>query len=320
MTPPPAVLLDTDMGNDIDDALALAMLHELQRLEECRLIGITISKGNPWAAAYTRLVNARCGNPAIPIGEGKDAPTPEDGNFIRLLAEPQGNPLVAEDAVALLRRLLAAQPDQSVILVTIGFFTNVSRLIDSPSDEISDLDGRALVARKVRFVSCMAGNFRPEISTGPDVGNPEFNIRTDIPAAQNFVEKCPCPIFFSGFEIGAAVLFPAVEMEKILAVEPHHPVAAGYAAYLPMPYDRQSWDQTAVLQAIRPDAGYFELSKPGYVRIDAEGYTEFAFDQDGPHRYLSLPTEGIPRVREAIIALSIQFPPVGAPSSAAVFA
>ena len=51
------VIFDTDMGNDIDDALALALLHALESRGECRIIAVTITKDNPWAAPYIDLVN-----------------------------------------------------------------------------------------------------------------------------------------------------------------------------------------------------------------------------------------------------------------------
>ena len=35
---PVPVIFDTDMWNDVDDALALAMLHSLESRGECRLI------------------------------------------------------------------------------------------------------------------------------------------------------------------------------------------------------------------------------------------------------------------------------------------
>ena len=57
------VIFDTDMGNDIDDALALALLHALESRGECRIIAVTITKDNPWAAPYidssTRFMGAR---------------------------------------------------------------------------------------------------------------------------------------------------------------------------------------------------------------------------------------------------------------------
>src|SRR5205085_11191369 len=41
---PVPVIFDTDMGNDIDDALALAMLHALQTKGEAKLLAVTITK------------------------------------------------------------------------------------------------------------------------------------------------------------------------------------------------------------------------------------------------------------------------------------
>lgn len=313
------VILDTDMGNDIDDALALVMLHEMERRDECELLGVTVCKDNPWATAYTRLVNARCGKPEIPVGIVRKGPTPEYGNFIRQITEGQGGVPVEseEEATILLRRLLAAQPDHSVVLITIGFFTNVSRLLDSASDEISSLSGLELFARKVRLVVAMAGNFRPDVSGGPDVGNPEFNVRTDIPAAQNFISRCPCPLIFSGFEIGMSVMFPGSVIEDLLLNDPGNPVARGYEAYLPMPYDRPCWDQTAVLYAIRSEKKYFTLSTAGVVEVDDEGYTQFTPSDGGKHRYLIFDPKELPRIQDDILELSTTFPDAHAGATAA---
>jgi hypothetical protein len=37
----------------------------------------------------------------------------------------------------------------------------------------------------------------------------------------------------------------------------HHPLREAYELYQKMPYDRETWDLTAVLYAVRPDSGYF---------------------------------------------------------------
>ena len=50
------VIFDTDMGNDIDDALALAMLHSLTDRGECQLIGVTLTNANPAAIPYIRTL------------------------------------------------------------------------------------------------------------------------------------------------------------------------------------------------------------------------------------------------------------------------
>ena len=62
------VIFDTDMGNDVDDALALAMLHALASRGEVKLLAVTVSKDNPWAAEYVRLVDEYYGRGSIPVG------------------------------------------------------------------------------------------------------------------------------------------------------------------------------------------------------------------------------------------------------------
>jgi inosine-uridine nucleoside N-ribohydrolase len=80
-----------------------------------------------------------------------------DGAFVyphRILDGAQ-----APEAVSLLRRTLAGQPDSSIVIVQVGFSTNLARLLDTKPDAASPLVGRELVRRKVRLLSMMAGNF-----------------------------------------------------------------------------------------------------------------------------------------------------------------
>ncbi|TSA34250.1 MAG: nucleoside hydrolase [Verrucomicrobiaceae bacterium] len=321
---PVSVVLDTDMGNDIDDALALVMLHSLQDAGECEILGVALSKDSPWAAVYTGLLNRFCGRPQIPLGAVRDGPTKDEGKFIRQIAETLGaghSTKEPEDAVVLLRRLLASCEDQSVVVITIGFLTNLSRLMDSPPDDISPMDGMELFSRKVQHVCSMAGCFRPGKTIGGDSGNPEYNIRTDISAARNFFHRFPGTVTFSGFEVGASILFPGDFIEKALEENPCDPVASAYASFLPMPYDRPSWDQSVVLHAVRPDHAYFDVSEPGRVNVAPDGRTSFIPDGHGRHRYLILREEMIPVIIRDMLALcsmklSAGSPPVASDASA----
>src|SRR5436305_12410321 len=81
------VIFDTDMGNDVDDALALAILHALESRGECRLVGVTITKDNPWAAPYVDAVNTFYGRAHIPVGMVKGGVTPENSRMIQVPAE-----------------------------------------------------------------------------------------------------------------------------------------------------------------------------------------------------------------------------------------
>src|SRR5712692_8689476 len=84
---PPPLIFDTDMGNDVDDALALALLHALESRGECRLIAVTLTKDNPWAPVYVDLVNTFYGRAHIPVGIVKGGVTPENAPMIQVPAE-----------------------------------------------------------------------------------------------------------------------------------------------------------------------------------------------------------------------------------------
>ncbi len=81
------LILDTDIGNDIDDALALAMIHGMQNRGEVQFLAVTITKDNRYAAPYMDLVNTFYGRPDMPIGVVKNGKTPEDSAMLRVPAE-----------------------------------------------------------------------------------------------------------------------------------------------------------------------------------------------------------------------------------------
>src|ERR1700754_4230738 len=84
---PVPVLFDTDMGNDVDDALALDMLHALESRGECRLLAVTITKDNAWSPVFVDLVNTFYRRAHIPIGMVKGGVTPENSRMIQVPAE-----------------------------------------------------------------------------------------------------------------------------------------------------------------------------------------------------------------------------------------
>ena len=309
---PVRIIFDTDMGNDIDDALALAMLHAFEARGEVDLLAVTLTKDNPWAAAYVDVVNTFYGRGDLPIGVVRSGKTPEDSPMIRVPADrrdARGGYVYphrltdgrdAPDAVSVLRRVLASSADKSVTMVQVGFSTNLARLLDSPADEHSEHSGRELIERKVNLLSVMAGWF--------PAGDPEYNVRVDIPSARKVFQEWPTPVVASGFEIGLSVLYPATSIERDFSYVEHHPVADAYRQYLPMPYDRPTWDLTSVLYAVRPDDGYFSLSDAGRIVVDDEGRTRFERSDDGPHRYLIMDDHQRLRTREALIYLASQPP------------
>lgn len=304
------LIFDTDMGNDVDDALALAMIHAFESRGEAKLLAVTITKDSRSAAPFVDLVNTFYRRPSIPIGVVKGGKTPNDTPMIRVPAERRTvsgsfvyphrltDGAAAPDAVVVLRKALAAEADGAVTIVQVGFSTNLARLLESGADAASPLPGRELAARKVRLLSVMAGHF--------PVGRPEFNVATDIPAARRVFADWPSPVVFSGFEIGEALLFPAASIEHDFAWAADHPVAEAYRTYMKMPYDRPTWDLTAVLYAVRPDRRYFSLSDEGRVTVDDSGQTHFTAGAGGGRRYLILDEAQKARTLEALEMLASQ--------------
>lgn len=310
---PVRLIFDTDMGNDIDDALALGVIHALQSRGECKLLAVTLSKDNEFAGPFVNLVNTFYGRGEIPIGVVHNGKTPEDSPYIQKPATAKDGDKLryphtllsgkdAPEAVGVLRQVLSQQPDASVAMVVVGFSTNISRLLDSPADQHSPLSGRELVARKCKLLSMMAGNFAEKGRSK------EYNVYIDAPAATNVFKNWPTPIVASGFEIGSVIKFPAISIERDFRYVKHHPLSEAYGLYQKMPYDRETWDLTSVLHAVRPDRGYFGVSSPGTIQVDDQQVTQFTAAPTGRHQYLTVNAEQIARVREALVQLASQPP------------
>lgn len=293
------VIFDTDMGNDVDDALALAMLHAFASRGEVNLLAVTVSKDNPWAAEYVRMVNEYYGRGTIPVGIVHNGKTPEDGLYVRQVCELHGrrpNKATVTDAVQLLRKTLAGEPDGAVTLIQVGFSTNLARLLETAPDGYSNLSGTELVKKKVRLLTMMAGNFANS--------KPEYNVMTDIPAATKLFAAWPTDIYISGFEVGLAILYPASSIEHDFP--DGNPVAEAYRLYAKMPYDRPTWDLTTVVYDLRPDRGYFDVSPPGDVLVSPDGSTSFQPSVQGKRYFLSVNPVQVARVREVCVWLASQ--------------
>ncbi len=313
---PVPIIFDTDMGNDIDDALALGLIHALESLGECKLLAVTVTKDHPHAAAYVDLVNTFYGRGDIPIGTVRDGKTPEVSKYATPVATARdnGQPRYPHDltdgsqapeATKLLRKVLAEQEDGSVVMVQVGFSTNLARLLDSKPDDICPLDGKALAKKKVRLLSIMAGADSSDLR---DAHFKEYNVFIDVPSARNVFHEWPTPVVASGFEIGRAIKYPAASIEQDYNYVKHHPVAEGYRHYMKMPYDRETWDLTSVLYAVRPDENYFGLSPTGTVSVEDGGFTRFKADPAGTRRFLTVTPEQIARVKQVFVKLCSRKP------------
>ena len=86
---PVKLILDTDMGNDADDAQALALIHAFQNRGLVDLLAVTSSKDHPLSAAFIDAVNTFYGRPDIPVGAVRDGATKDERKFLGI-ANTQG--------------------------------------------------------------------------------------------------------------------------------------------------------------------------------------------------------------------------------------
>ncbi|MGZ3337590.1 MAG: nucleoside hydrolase [Isosphaeraceae bacterium] len=312
----PGLIYDTDICGDCDDVLALGMIHALQSRGACKLLAVTVSVDNDLAAPFVDAVNTFYGRGDIPIGVVGKGGVVEQSKYLGLVEQREHdgrfryphNLLSGKDAPPasqVLRKVLAAQAEQSVVIVQVGFSTNLARLLDTGADEYSTLSGIELVKRKVKLLSLMAGAFQP---IDGNENYQEYNVMRDIPSCQKLAERWPTPMVFSGFEIGIALPYPARSIERDYGYVPHHPLAEAYIHYIPPPHNRPTWDLTAVLFAVLGDRGYFDVSPRGRATIHKDGSCRFEETSQGFHSYLILRPEQQPRVLEALVQLSSQPP------------
>ncbi len=312
---PPRIIFDTDITGDVDDVLALAMCHTLADRGACDLLAVTISKHNALTVPFTDAANTFYGRPDLPIGVTRD-PTAQqrDSRYLKVIESGHyPHDLKTNDdapeAVALLRQTLAAQPDQSVTLVSVGIASNLANLIRSKADAHSPLDGPALIRQKIKLLSLMAGAFTSANGTNYHL---EANVKNGIPAMQTVANEWPgdVPIIWSGYEIGIALPYPRQSIARDFDYLPRHIVKETYLLHSGPEHDRPCWDQSSVLYAVFPDREYFGLSQPGRVEVLDDGFTRFipAKNGQGRDRHLTLTPAQTARALEAIVQLVVQPP------------
>ncbi|WP_431210187.1 alpha-L-rhamnosidase C-terminal domain-containing protein [Puia sp. P3] len=159
------VIFDTDMGPDYDDVGAIAMLHAFADSGMAEILGTIASNKYEGVAGVLNVFNTYFGRPEIPIGvprgkavDQRDGQHWTDSVLAKYPHVIRRNDEVA-DAVDLYRRLLAGSKDSSVVIITVGFLTNLSNLLKSGPDEYSSLGGIELVKRKVRRAGEYGGKF-----------------------------------------------------------------------------------------------------------------------------------------------------------------
>lgn len=171
------LIIDTDMSIDVDDVGMLCAAHALADLEEARILAVLHDAAATNGAGAISVINRYYGRGHIPVGAYKGkvgAPDQPDwpnaeahwthggrgvyvddlvANFSSAFGDISDSP----DALSVFRTALANAGDQTVVIVAVGFPTNLLDLLRSPADGVSPLPGSALIQRKVKKLVYMGG-------------------------------------------------------------------------------------------------------------------------------------------------------------------
>ena len=283
---PAPLIVDTDIFTDAGDAGSLAEAYALQLKGEAKVIATVINTRtsrpsvatNQWKCAAA--IQQYYGSPTTMLGSdtplnGTQVNSPDIIGPCAALAAPTTP--TPDTAVNVYRKALASQPDGSVVIASIGYFENLSALLNSPADAISPLNGHDLVARKVKELVAMAGCYTSCTSENNIVGNPA--------AAANVAANWPTKIVWSGYEVGDQVHTG----QTISSVQPiSSPVRAAYVAFVGLNNWIYSFDLTAVYHAIRPsDANLTEVG-PGTNSVNTSTGANTFTKGAGNQYYLAL--------------------------------
>ena len=165
------VILDTDIGTDIDDAYALAAL--IHR-PELKLLGVTTVSGDTVARARlaAKLLTTAGGRwAAVPVYAGQPGST-QYMKQVDWAAGFKAANLHDSGAVAFMRHEIDAHPGE-VTLIAVGELTNVAALLESEPG----------IAKKIRAIALMGGSLYRGYAPGSKP-EPEWNIKSNAAAAR----------------------------------------------------------------------------------------------------------------------------------------
>lgn len=263
----PRIIIDTDLSRWWDDTTALGIANVLQSQGKVNVLGIVSDIRNPVAVAAIDAIDTAYGHGDIPLGAvaHSDANTALHGYsdaLARRLPHDVRNSDDVPEAVALYRRLLAQQPDQSVTIVSLGGYTNLAGLIASKA-------GRALVNEKVKRLVIMDGLF-------PGGVGPVTNQKLDLAAAHAVVAgrpgapPWPTPMAWVDGLDGIDTKVGGTLCAKVPA---HNPMRIAYQQLFKCgPVRDGDWDAPTLLYALgQVPKSFVVLGRGGTAVINAQG-------------------------------------------------
>jgi inosine-uridine nucleoside N-ribohydrolase len=232
---PTKILLDTDIGSDIDDAVCLAYL---LAQPECDLLGITTVSGEAERRAMIASALCRVAGRSVPIFAGAEAPLlgpqrqPHAPQAAALDRWPHDRSFARGQAVEFLRQTIRQHPGE-VTLLAIGPMTNIALLFAADPEIPSLLGGLVLMCGV--FTNRLAGVGPCEWNAICDPHAAAMVYRAEVPVHRSFGLDVTCQVMMDAREVRARftppLLQPVLDFAEVwFAIRPeitfHDPLAA----------------------------------------------------------------------------------------------
>lgn len=225
--------------NRPDAAMALVMLYALQRKQEAHIGSICVEGSGLGAATFCDILYRfyhtgalKDSNTLFPIGLNASVPLPADPPMVRTA--------LTASYVRGIRKVCDTSLAEAVIRNGVTLNAESIMILSAPATSLArslDLNGaKTLYKERVKTLI---------------VVDPQ-----DSPAMQHVMDEFPSPVVICGKEIGESVLYPATGVPS----ERRHPLYDAYTAFQPMPFDAPTHDMAAMLYAVRPTGGFFQVS------------------------------------------------------------
>jgi len=258
---PQLVIIDTDIGDDIDDAYALALA---LRSPELHILGVTTAFGDTELRA--RLVDrylAAVGRTDIPVAAG--VATPHSNVFTQAAYAEREPDRKHGDGVAFLLDQIRKHPGE-ITLIGIGPLFNVQAAIERDPATF----------RKLRRVVIMGGSIDRGYDNGADTHRPpdaEWNIARD-PAGLKALLAAGVPVFMMPLD-STQIHLEEPERDAIFA---HGSPLTDQLTLLYHQWVEHTqghpaptlFDPVAVTDTVRPDLC---PATPMHIDVDGEGFT-----------------------------------------------
>ena len=250
------VIVDTDIGTDIDDAFALALILASPELQ---LLGVTTVSGDTQARARlaSRLLWEAGGAwRKIPVYAGEPG-TPQPIDQARWASAFTSPTLHANGAVDFLRKEINRRPG-AITIIAIGELTNVAAVLQSDPSAASKIKRIALMGGSI------ARGYAPD--SKPE---PEWNVKSNPRAAQ-IVFSSRVPILMAPLDVTAMLQLDAAGRRRVFTQLTPITNALTILYYLWGKETPTLFDPMAVAMLIDP--GLCQTEERAIV-VDAQGFT-----------------------------------------------